>query len=231
MAAEARVRQQRPLWATRNGILLAAAIVSSAIAWWMIAWPVATLSNVANHQGHFALTFAHMVGGTGMLTLGGLNLYLAARNNSYPLHRKIGRAYLAFGTFGAVVALVITLSPAHKSAGSPIDQCHGVAGDPGYGLAVLRRAGLASGAQPPLHLARALDGPQLRTGLVLRLLPIASRVSNIDDLGGGEAFIWLSWVSSADRLRNGAALARRGAKTIAVKTISRRTARHLTHLG
>ena len=69
-------RRARPLWGTRNGILLAGAIVSSAVAWWMIAWPVATLSNIPVHRGHFALTFAHMVGGTGMLLLGGLTSIL-----------------------------------------------------------------------------------------------------------------------------------------------------------
>jgi hypothetical protein len=75
MASEALpVRKQRALWGTRNGALLAAALLSGAVAWWMIAWPVAMLSNVAAHQGHFALTFAHMVGGTAMLFLGGLNL-------------------------------------------------------------------------------------------------------------------------------------------------------------
>jgi hypothetical protein len=35
-----------------------------------------------------------MVGGTGMLFLGGLNLYLAARKDHYALHRWVGRAYL-----------------------------------------------------------------------------------------------------------------------------------------
>lgn len=196
MAAEAWVRQQRPLWATRNGILLAAAIVSSAIAWWMIAWPVATLSNVANHQGHFALTFAHMVGGTGMLTLGGLNLYLAARNNSYPLHRKIGRAYLAFGTFGAVVALVITLSPAHKSAGSPILTNATVS------LVTLATAWLcfaALGWRAVRNRRFTSHAHWMVRSYVLVwsfvFCRIASRVSNIDDLGGGEAFIWLSWVA------------------------------------
>ena len=37
--------RRQPLWVTRNGILLAATIVSSSLAWWMIAWPVASLSN------------------------------------------------------------------------------------------------------------------------------------------------------------------------------------------
>ena len=79
-------------WRTRNGLILAAAMLSSAIAWWMIAWPVAILANSADHPGHFVLTFAHMLGGTGMLFLGAFNLYLAARMNRFPLHRRIGQA-------------------------------------------------------------------------------------------------------------------------------------------
>ncbi|MEO8453969.1 MAG: DUF2306 domain-containing protein [Sphingomicrobium sp.] len=196
MASEARVRHPRPLWATRNGILLAAAFVTSAIAWWMIAWPVATLSNVAKHQGHFALTFAHMVGGTGMLALGGLNLYLAARNDSYPLHRKIGQAYLAFGTFGAIVALVITLSPAHKAAGSPILTNATVS------LVTLATAWLcfaALGWRAARNRRFTSHAHWMVRSYVLVwsfvFCRIASRVSNIDDLGGGEAFIWLSWVA------------------------------------
>src|SRR3954468_13642922 len=79
MATTPREPRRQTLWATRNGVLLAAAIVSSVIAWWMIAWPVASLSNTGSHKGHFALTFAHMLGGSGMLFFGALNLYLAAR--------------------------------------------------------------------------------------------------------------------------------------------------------
>jgi len=76
MASQVRAeRAKRSLWGTRNGLLLAAALLSGAVAWWMIAWPVATLSNLAAHQGHFALTFAHMVGGSGMLWLGGWWLF------------------------------------------------------------------------------------------------------------------------------------------------------------
>ena len=107
-------------WLGRNGILLAGALVSSMAAWWLIAWPVATLSNVASHKGHFALTFAHMAGGTGMLTLGGLNLYLAARKQHYRIHRRVGQAYLSFGTFSALIAGWLTMTPAHKAAGTPV---------------------------------------------------------------------------------------------------------------
>lgn len=197
MASDALLRRKRrSLWATRNGALLAAALISSAIAWWMIAWPVATLSNVASHRGHFALTFAHMVGGSGMLFLGGLNLYLAARNDRFPLHRLVGRAYLAFGTFGSIVAIAVTLSPAHKSAGSPILTNATVS------LLVLASAWLcfaALGWRAARNRRFASHGQWMIRSYILVwsfvFCRIASRVSDIDDLGNGEAFIWLSWVA------------------------------------
>jgi hypothetical protein len=197
MASQAATtRPRRALWATRNGVLLAAALLSSAVAWWMIAWPVATLSNVARHQGHFALTFAHMVGGTGMLFLGGLNLYLAARKDRFPLHRRVGQSYLAFGTFGAIVAIVITLSPAHKTPGGPILTNATVS------LLMLASAWLcfaALGWRAARNRRFQSHGHWMVRSYVLVwsfvFCRIASRISNIDDLGNGEAFIWLSWVA------------------------------------
>ena len=197
MASQAAtVRTRRPLWATRNGVLLAAALITSAIAWWMIAWPVATLSNVASHRGHFALTFAHMVGGTGMLFLVGLNLYLAARNDRFSLHRRVGQGYLAFGTFGATVAIIITSSHAHKTPGGPILTNATVS------LLMLASAWLcfaALGWRAARNRRFQSHGQWMIRSYVLVwsfvFCRIASRVSNIDDLGNGEAFIWLSWVA------------------------------------
>ena len=185
----------RSLWLTMNGFLLASALISSAVAWWMIAWPVASLSNQVAHRGHFALTFAHMLGGTGMLFLGGLNLYLAARRDHYQLHRRIGQSYLLLGAFGAVVAIYITLSPAHKAAGSAILTNATVS------LLMLASAWLAFAAfgwraarnrRFPSHAHWMIRSYVLVWSFVF--CRIASRVSNIDDLGNGEAFIWLSWV-------------------------------------
>lgn len=190
-----RERQMRSVWATRNGVLLAAALISSAVAWWMVAWPVATLSNIDKHAGHFALTFAHMVGGTGMLFLGGFNLYLAACNDRYALHRRVGQAYLAFGSFGAIVAIIVTSSTAHKSAGGPILTNVTVS------LLTLAAAWLCFAAlgwraarnrRFQSHAQWMIRSYVLVWSFVF--CRIASRVSNIDDLGNGEAFIWLSWV-------------------------------------
>lgn len=192
MASEALVvRKRRAVWGTRNGVLLAAALISSAVAWWMIAWPVATLSNADKHPGHFALTFAHMVGGTGMLMLGGLNLYLAACKDHYRLHRWVGQAYLAFGTFGAIVAIVITLGPAHKAAGAPMLTSTSAS------LATLASAWLcfaALGWRAARNRRFTAHGHMMVRSYVLVwsfvFCRIASRVIDID----GDAFIWLSWV-------------------------------------
>jgi hypothetical protein len=179
------------LWGTRNGLLLAAALISGAVAWWMIAWPVATLSNIPAHKGHFALTFAHMVGGTGMLFLGGLNLYLAARNDNYPLHRKVGKTYLVFGTFGAIMAMVITSSPAHKPPGSPLLTPTTVS------LLTLASAWLcfaALGWRAARNRRFQNHGQWMVRSYVLVwsfvFCRIASRFVPIDE----NAFIWLSWV-------------------------------------
>jgi hypothetical protein len=183
------------IWWTRNGLLLAAALLSSAVAWWMIAWPVATLSRAANHQGHFILTFAHMVGGSGMLFLGGLNLYLAARKDNFPLHRRVGQAYLLFGSFGACLAIVITLSPAHKPADGPI-LTNATISLLMLASAWLSFAALGWRAARNRRFASHADWMIRSYVLVWSFVfcRIASRVSNIDELGNGEAFIWLSWV-------------------------------------
>ena len=191
MASEAVTARRRSLWTTRNGILLAAAIISSAVAWWMIAWLVATLSNVGVHKGHFAQTFAHMIGGTGMLFLGGLNLYLAARNNNYPLHRKVGKAYLAFGAFGAVVAMVVTASPAHKTPGGPILTAISVS------LLTLATAWLCF-ATLGLRAARNRRFQSHSQWMVRSYVLVWSfvfcRIASRFVPMGEDAFIWLSWV-------------------------------------
>ena len=187
--------ERRGFWLTRNGYLLAVALLSSAVAWWMIAWPVATLSNVADHRGHFILTFVHMIGGTGMLVLGALNLYLAARKDHFALHRWIGKSYLLFGAFGALVAIVITLTPAHKAAGGPILTNATVS------LIMLASAWLsfaALGFRAVRNRRFASHAHWMVRSYILVwsfvFCRIASRVSNIDELGNGQAFIWLSWV-------------------------------------
>jgi hypothetical protein len=186
---------RRPFWLTWTGLLLAAAILSGAVAWWMIAWPIASLSNSASHQGHFPMTFAHMVGGTGMLGLGALNLFLGAVRTRAKLHRRVGQAYLLIGAFGAISAMAITLSPAHKPTGAPVFTNATVS------LTMLAVAWLSFSAlawraarnrQFVSHRDWAIRSYVLVWSFVF--CRIVSRASDLDQLGGGEAFIWLSWV-------------------------------------
>lgn len=196
MASYARVDGGRRIfWRSRNGILLALALLSGAVAWWMIAWPVATLSNVSDHRGHFMWTFAHMAGGTGMLGLGGLNLYLGAVRRHVPLHRNIGRAYLLLGLLGSVTALVITLSSAHKTPGGP-NLTNATISLSTLALAWLSFSALGWRAVRNRQFASHRDWMIRSYVLVWSFVfcRIASRVSDIDEVGGGEAFIWLSWV-------------------------------------
>jgi hypothetical protein len=180
-------------WRTRNGLLLAAAIASSVAAWWLIAWPVFALSNMPAHQGHFALTFLHMVCGTAMLVLGTLNLYLAAGKTRFPLHRRVGQAYLLLGSVGAGTAIAVTLSPAHKSGV--------VLTNSSISLAMLGGAWLlaaAMGWRAARNRRFASHGDWMIRCFVLAwafvFCRIASRVPAIGGLGDGEAFIWLAWV-------------------------------------
>jgi hypothetical protein len=203
-------------WISWQGMLLAAALASGAIAWWLIAWPVATLSNIADHRGHFALTFLHMAGGTGMLFLGAANLYLAGRKIAFPLHRRIGRAYLAVGAVGAMTAFAVTTSPAHKAAGSQILTNSSVA------LASLSVAWLGF-ALLGWRAVRNRRFDSHRDWMIRAYVLVwsfvfcrlGSRVPALGDLGGGEAFAWLSWIGPlilceiALQWRHGAAMSDR----------------------
>ena len=186
----------RNFWLSANGLLLATALISGAIAWWVIAWPVASLSNIDRHPGHFARTFAHMIGGTAMLFLGGANLYLAAIRANYQVHRLVGRAYLLLGSIGALLAINITLSPAHKPAGSP------VLSNASLSLTMLASGWLIAAGMGwravrnrriPAHRDWMIRSYVLAWSFVFCRL--ASRVPEIGGLGGGEAFIWMSWVA------------------------------------
>lgn len=182
-------------WRSLPGLLIAAALVSSLPAWWLIAWPVATLSNVANHPDHFVLTFLHMAGGTGMLLLGAVNLYLATRRIAFAAHRQLGRAYLAFGAVGTLSAIAVALQPFHKEAGSPILTNISVS------LAMLSLAWLAFAALGWRAVRnRRFDSHRdwmIRAYVLVWAFVfcrLGSRVPQLGDLGNGEAFSWLSWV-------------------------------------
>lgn len=81
----------RPWRRTPSILLLLAALLSSAVAWWLIAWPVAIFGNVDKHPEHFGWVFLHMIGRTIMLFVGAANLYIGTTNKFFRYHKLLGR--------------------------------------------------------------------------------------------------------------------------------------------
>src|SRR4051794_13208565 len=185
---------KRSWWTTPMGLLLIFGLLSSAVAWWMIAWPVASLANQAKHIGHFPRLYPHMLGGTIMLFFGAANLYIGASRRHFKYHKLIGRIYLIGGSLGTFAALSINLTTAHKSGG--------VFTNSTVSTATLALAWLGSAAMA-YRSARNKRFDSHRDWIIRSYVlawsfvfcRIASRVSGIDELGGGHAFIWLSWVA------------------------------------
>lgn len=186
----------RNWWWSPMGLVLQLALLSSAVAWWMIAFPVATFSNVAKHAGHFGPLYVHMLGGTTMLFLGGINLWIGATRRQFRFHRLVGRSYLVGGAIGAGAAIWMTLGPWHKSDASVVFTNTSVS------LATLALAWLGC-ASMGWRAARNRRFDVHRDWMIRSYVlvwsfvfcRIASRVTHLGDLGGGEAFIWLSWVA------------------------------------
>jgi uncharacterized membrane protein YozB (DUF420 family) len=185
----------RSWWFSVTGLLLLAGIGSSAWAWLLIAAPVATLGNIQSHVGHFGLVYLHMLGGTLMLFGGAINLYIGATRRHFRHHRLVGRVYLVGGTCAALLALYITLGPNHKSDASVIFT------NLSTSLATLATAWLvAAGMAYRAVRNRRYDAHRdwMIRSYVLAwsfvFCRIVSRVPAVAELGGGEAFIWLSWI-------------------------------------
>lgn len=187
-------------WRSREGLLLLAAVLSSAVAWWLIAFPVATLRVVARHADHFPPLYVHMLGGTIMLTCGAANLYIGATRRYFAWHRLVGYVYLIGGGVGALVAFALAVGPAHPLSGHQA-WTMGAVTNVGISIGTLAVAWMLASAMA----YRAIRNRRIVTHrewmirsyvLVWSFVfcRLASRVPTIGDLGGGEAFIWLSWV-------------------------------------
>ena len=184
-----------PWWRSSAGVLLLAALLSSAWAWWLIAAPVITLGNLPRHAGHFPLLYVHALGGTTMLFLGAFNLYIGSTRRFSKYHRLVGTAYLVAGCIGVAVAIAITSSPAHKTNPAVTFTNTTVS------LLTLSAAWLAAAAMAwravrnkryDSHRDWMFRSYVLVWAFVFCRL--ASRVPEVNDLGGGQAFIWLAWV-------------------------------------
>jgi uncharacterized membrane protein len=157
---------------------------------------VAFFANEARHAGHFALVYVHMIGGTSMLLFGAANLYIGATRRHFRHHRAIGITYLVGGAIAAVLALVATLGPDHKTNPEVVFTNATVS------LSMLSLSWLVAAAMA-YRAARNKRYDTHRDWMIRSYVlawsfvfcRVASRVTDIDELGGGEAFIWLSWVA------------------------------------
>ncbi len=177
------------------GVLLAVGALSSAWAWWLIAQPVVTLSNVEKHAGHFGLLYFHAAGGTLMLFLGLANLYVGTTRKHFKYHKLIGRVYLIGGAFGAVSAMVITSSPAHQAAGTSALSSPSVS-LLSLGTAWLLAAGMAYRSARNKRYDSHREWMARSYILVWSFVfcRLVSRVPGVENIGGEDALIWLSWV-------------------------------------
>lgn len=214
---QAELATNRTFWLSPAGLLLASALASGLVAWWLIAWPVLTFANTASHPGHFAATFVHMVGGTAMLFLGTANLYLGLTRRRMKWHRPLGQAYMILGTVGALSAVGITLSHAHKPAAGTVFT------NVSLSLALLGLAWLAFAAMG-WRAARNRRMDSHRDWMIRSYVLVwsfvfcrlGSRVPELGNLGDGNAFAWISWIGPlliceiALQWRDGAATKRPG---------------------
>ncbi len=161
----------------------------------LIAAPVATFSNAGKHAGHVGLLYIHMLGGTIMLFFGAFNLYIGATRRYFKYHKLVGRTYLIGGSIGAIIAIIITLGPAHKNADAAMFTNLSTSL---FVLAItwLAAAGMAYRAvrnrRYDAHRDWMIRSYVLAWAFVF--CRIVSRVPAVAELGEGQAFIWLSWV-------------------------------------
>lgn len=182
------------------GILLSMAVLTGGIAWWLIALPVLTLSNVRSHSTHFPQVFLHAVSGTVMLVIGAVNLYLGATRKHFRLHRPLGLAYLVGGSVSAVSAIILALGNGHGKPSKAFAFDPLRSDDLGWALATLGAAWLACAAMGyraasnrrfTSHQAWMIRSYVLVWSFVLcRLI---GQFPSLPQLGSGGALAWLSW--------------------------------------
>jgi hypothetical protein len=195
---------KRSWWLSGPGLLLGFALLSGGIAWRVIAWPVASLSNQSSHVGHFALTFLHMAGGTCMLLFGAINLYIGATRKHFRFHRLVGYLYLGGGSVGAILALLLALATVHGQHVAPFAFDLNQVSNLGFSLASLATAWLlCAGLGFRAARNRRIDNHRqwMVRSYVLAwsfvLCRLAGRVPVLaatTGIGGGESFVWLSWL-------------------------------------
>ncbi|MBL8551921.1 MAG: DUF2306 domain-containing protein [Hyphomonadaceae bacterium] len=102
----------------RRGVaLIALAVLSASVIWWLIALPVLGGQKAAAHARHYPHVYAHALGGTGMLFLGAAALYVGLTRRFFRWHRWIGGLYLGLGALGAGMGLALSIMSPHPLPG------------------------------------------------------------------------------------------------------------------
>lgn len=172
-------------------LLFLGAVVTSAWAWWQFAWPVLTGSAHARHADHFGWVQAHMVGGTIMLVVGSVALYIGWTRRAFSYHKALGYTYLLGGGAGAVIGLMLSLRNAHRING--ITVATGT-------LSIVWLAAAAMAYRAARNRRFEVHRQWMLRSYVLTWTfvgcRIAGRVPALEALGdaGGAAIVWLSWV-------------------------------------
>jgi uncharacterized membrane protein YozB (DUF420 family) len=171
--------------------LFGVALATSAWAWWTFAWPVITGASRVRHVDHFALTYAHMIGGTIMLVAGSAALFIGWTRRGFRHHKWIGATYLIGGGLGAALGLGLSLRNSHRITGITV------------ATGTLAAVWLVAAAMA-FRAVRNRRFEAHREWMVRSYVltwtfvgcRIAGRVPSLDTLGdaGGAAVVWLSWV-------------------------------------
>lgn len=194
----------RSWWLSFPGVMLALGIVSGAWAWQIIALPVFELEAASRHPGHFLLTFLHASGGSLVLALGAANLYIGATRRGFRFHRQVGFGYLFFGTLTASLAMFVALSRLHADKDPSMAIVPASVSNIGWSLAMLSLAWLGAAAMA-WRAARNRRYDNHREWMIRSyvlawsfvLCRVVDRVPGMEALpamGGGQAFIWISWM-------------------------------------
>jgi hypothetical protein len=102
---------------TLGVVLIVLAVVSAAPIWWLVALPVLDGAAASQHGAHYAYVFAHAAGGTLMLFVGALALYVGWTKRGLRFHKWIGYVYLVGGALGAGMGLWLSFMAPHPLPG------------------------------------------------------------------------------------------------------------------
>jgi hypothetical protein len=97
--------------------LLAVAVITSGLIWWLVALPILNGVGARAHGPHYLQVFAHAAGGTLMLFIGALALYIGLTRRMFGVHKWVGGLYLAGGALGAGTGLYLSAANYHPLPG------------------------------------------------------------------------------------------------------------------